>query len=179
MGTDSHEWLGLGNLLHSPPEDVIETSRSWCLCKSSSALTSLFLLLHFLSALFTYCPICATAEIDSYHKCDIYFYTIMIIHFYRLYVATEQLRPAGLSGSIWSTAFSSRDIQSRCTSGPRGSWRPPRKRTQSLIGQPVLVLHHLHSTVFLVYRWNLLCSNLCPLPLVPERAWLCPLRTSP
>lgn len=115
--------------------------------------------------------------IDSYHKHYIYFYTIIIIHFYRLNITTGKLRPAGPSGSIWSNAFSSRDTQSRCTPSPCGSWRPPRRRTQSLIGQPVLVLHHLHSTVFLVYRSNLLCSNLCPLPLVlgtNRRAWLCP-----
>jgi len=27
MGTDSREWLGLGNLLHSPPGDVMGTSK--------------------------------------------------------------------------------------------------------------------------------------------------------
>lgn len=52
MGTESRECLELGNLLHSPPGDVMETSRDSCLHKSSSALTSLFLLLYFLSALF-------------------------------------------------------------------------------------------------------------------------------
>lgn len=75
----------------------------------------------------------------------------------------------GSSGSLRSKLCSSRDTHSRIprTKSRQASEDLPQRSLHSLSEQLVPTFHHLNSLgCYRMVKWNLLCSSLCPWPLV-------------
>jgi len=85
----------------------------------------------------------------------------------RYHSITDQQRLAGPSGPIVPNPCSSRNSQQGAQHQVQAASEDLRGGDPSAAWQPELLLCHLHSTELLpVFRGDLLCSNLYPLPLV-------------